>query len=110
VKKSLFPILSLLLNVSLFSILLATASTRRSQPVKSAPPSASEPLPPQTRADPTNGSVAVTVTDSFHWASIESTNYAAFRDNLRAIGCPVQTIRDIIEADLRATLNAPAGK
>lgn len=36
----------------------------------------------------------------FSWASLETTNYPAYIENLRAIGCPEQTIRDIVVADV----------
>ncbi len=45
---------------------------------------------------------ATTVTDSFHWSQLESTNFATYRDNLRRIGCPEETIRDLIESELRS--------
>ncbi len=35
-----------------------------------------------------------------NWASIESTNYVTFIENLRAFGCPEETIRDIILTDI----------
>ncbi|MCS7090752.1 MAG: LysM peptidoglycan-binding domain-containing protein [Verrucomicrobiota bacterium] len=38
----------------------------------------------------------------FHWSEIESPDYAIYVANLRAIGCPEQTIRDIIVADVNA--------
>lgn len=38
----------------------------------------------------------------FHWSEIESPDYATYVANLRAIGCPEQTIRDIIIADVNA--------
>ncbi|MCX7867402.1 MAG: LysM peptidoglycan-binding domain-containing protein [Limisphaera sp.] len=38
----------------------------------------------------------------FHWSEIESDDYATYVANLRAIGCPEQTIRDIIIADVNA--------
>jgi hypothetical protein len=34
------------------------------------------------------------------WQEVESTNYAAYISNLRAIGCPEETIRDIIITDI----------
>jgi hypothetical protein len=37
----------------------------------------------------------------FDWARLESTNYADFVGNLRAVRCPERTITDIVEADLR---------
>ncbi len=36
----------------------------------------------------------------FTWNEIESTNYQTFIVNLRGIGCPQKTIRDIIIADV----------
>jgi hypothetical protein len=36
----------------------------------------------------------------FHWSQIESGDYRIYVANLRAIGCPEQTIRDIIMADV----------
>lgn len=42
------------------------------------------------------------VTAPFSWSAVESTDYLAYRDNLRAIGCPEQRIRDIIIADVDA--------
>lgn len=36
----------------------------------------------------------------FHWSQIESGDYRIYVANLRAIGCPEQTIRDIITADV----------
>ncbi len=37
---------------------------------------------------------------SFHWRNVETTNYSEYIANLRAIGCPEQTIRDIVIADV----------
>jgi hypothetical protein len=36
----------------------------------------------------------------FHWSQVESTNYLEYITNLRRIGCPEQTVRDIIVADV----------
>jgi hypothetical protein len=44
--------------------------------------------------------VEVPFTNAFHWSQLESENYRVYIENLQAIGCPVQTIRDIIIADL----------
>ena len=38
----------------------------------------------------------------FSWSQVESADYPAYIANLRAIGCPEQTIRDIIIADVNA--------
>jgi len=39
-------------------------------------------------------------TNEFRWAQLESEDYRAYITRLRAIGCPEQTIRDIIIADV----------
>jgi hypothetical protein len=39
-------------------------------------------------------------TNSFQWGSVESDDYREYIENLRAIGCPEETIRDIIIADV----------
>jgi len=40
------------------------------------------------------------VTNSLRWAQLESEDYKTYIARLRGIGCPEQTIRDIIIADL----------
>lgn len=42
----------------------------------------------------------VEVTTPFHWSEIESSDYRVYMANLRAIGCPERTVRDIIVADV----------
>lgn len=41
----------------------------------------------------------VYTTNAFRWQTLESTNYAALVANLRKVGCPERTIRDLIFAD-----------
>ena len=36
----------------------------------------------------------------FHWSLVESADYQTYIANLRSIGCPEQTVRDIIVADV----------
>ncbi len=36
----------------------------------------------------------------FHWAQVESADYKVFIANLRGIGCPEATVRDIVIADI----------
>ena len=38
--------------------------------------------------------------ENFTWDQVESTNYVVFIRNLRAVGCPDQTIRDIIMSEV----------
>ncbi len=37
---------------------------------------------------------------AFNWKQVESEDYRSFLNNLRQIGCPDQTVRDIVSADL----------
>ena len=39
---------------------------------------------------------------NFTWSQIETNDYRAYIANLRSIGCPDATIRDIIVADVNA--------
>src|ERR1051325_4653969 len=39
-------------------------------------------------------------TSDFHWAQLESEDYRDYVTRLRSIGCPEQTIRDIVIADV----------
>ena len=100
------PALSLILNALLLSRVLwlalaeprAGTRTRISDSVTNripsvqrqpVPPAAGQPLPQ-----------VVQVNEPFHWAQIESTDYRVYLANLRAIGCPESTVRDILVADL----------
>jgi hypothetical protein len=48
----------------------------------------------------------VTVTNDFRWRQLESEDYRTYIERLRSIGCPEQTIRDIVISDLEK-LTAP---
>lgn len=57
------------------------------------------------------------VTNGLNWASVEADDYKRYIANLRAIGCPEETIRDIIIADVNklygaklAALRTPASE
>ena len=44
--------------------------------------------------------VEKSVTNRFDWRAVENSDYRAYIANLRAIGCPEETVRDIIIADV----------
>jgi hypothetical protein len=44
--------------------------------------------------------VVVYQSNAFHWSQLESTDYRQYIANLRAIGCPESTLRDIIMTDV----------
>ncbi|MCX6883466.1 MAG: hypothetical protein NTX27_00325 [Verrucomicrobia bacterium] len=54
--------------------------------------------PAAPRPGPNRG--AETNRSPFQWKQVEAEDYRSFLANLRKIGCPEQTIRDIISADL----------
>jgi hypothetical protein len=45
-------------------------------------------------------STVVIQTNAFNWSQLESTDYRQYIANLRAIGCPEMTLRDIIMTDV----------
>jgi hypothetical protein len=47
----------------------------------------------------------VEITEPFRWAQVESSDYRVYLANLRALGCPEQTVRDIIIADVNDLFN-----
>lgn len=78
---------------------------RTADPPTAAP--AADPTPdaaPPTgqRALPASNVTAVTNTlvKTFNWEAVESADYREYIENLRAVGCPEETIRDIIIADV----------
>jgi hypothetical protein len=93
--------ISLFLNLTLLvclAILLArgrgTASRQQHQAVtESTGEIVSAASPSQTPS----GTAKAT---SFNWSQIESTDYRVYLENLRSIGCPEQTIRDLITVDV----------
>ena len=58
-----------------------------------------DPLSPGTSLSSAAPEV-VTVTNDFRWRQLESEDYRTFIERLRSIGCPEQTIRDIVISDL----------
>src|SRR6267143_4470910 len=104
-------IVSLGLNLGL---LLAVAYQARrlqsSTAHNSVSPSTSSPQPswPQrsTKAPTSSGTSQGQQKPAFHWRQIESSDYKTYIANLRAVGCPEQTIRDIIIADVTKAYEA----
>ncbi|HPC59751.1 MAG TPA: hypothetical protein PKX23_03755 [Verrucomicrobiota bacterium] len=68
---------------------VATARVKAQAPPPVAPPSR-EPM-----REPEGETII-----PFHWSRLESTNYATYADNLRAVGCPEAVLTAIIQADL----------
>src|SRR5262249_16568568 len=78
-------------------------SERRPSPPHAPQPNTESPAPQATHpAPPTENPSASTTSPlpSFSWRELESADYHKFIANLRAIGCPEQTIRDVILAEV----------
>jgi hypothetical protein len=84
---------SVLLNLALAGCLLVLVGRRNSTLPSTA---ADNPLakPPLSAETPSPSE------KTFHWSEIESEDYRQYLANLRRIGCPEQTIRDIITTDV----------
>ena len=98
----------ILTNVVLAGVVVALLAGRRDVPraattsgpeVAAAPPAESlasaQPVVIAPRPEP------------FLWSQLESTDYRTYVANLRAIGCPEQTLRDIVMADVDEAIYAP---
>jgi LysM repeat protein len=88
-------ILSILLNIVLVAVFISRA---RHTP----PPAVTEPAAPATRItnDGRLRTQVVVRKQFFSWAEVESPQYPVYIARLREIGCPEQTIRDIVVADV----------
>ena len=102
-------VLSVILNAALGAALLkpspappapVAAPAEKAQPVPSAP--ATAPAKPRTVTQV----VTNTIAQKFDWNAVESPDYKQYIANLRAIGCPEETIRDIITADVNKLYEA----
>jgi hypothetical protein len=65
---------------------------------ESPPPTPREPLAPTETPPPPAPAESPA---PFHWSQIEHEDYRQYIANLRSVGCPESTIRDLIAADLR---------
>jgi hypothetical protein len=99
-------VLSLILNLALLAA-VARWSLNRSGPAKAAPAAgehsteAATPKSPAAAAAPETASLEpAKPAQSFDWRMVESADYKKYIANLRSIGCPEETIRDIIIADV----------
>ena len=80
---------------------LAFVSVRQPGPSKNPMETAPPPEPVQIvpkRERPTPKSTAIANLASFRWSQLESSDYHQYMANLRGIGCPEETIRDLIIA------------
>lgn len=95
--------ISVLLNLLLFACLSYALRTRTSaiEPQPATPP-------PASTIETTSIPPVIIQPKPFRWSQLESTNYLTYIQNLRGIGCPEQTVRDIITADVESLYQARA--
>lgn len=86
--------------VSLAANVTALVAWVMTRPPAPAPP-ASAPAAPALAVSTTQTNLVVR-RQFFSWSEVESDDYPTYIANLRQIGCPEQTIRDIIIADVNA--------
>jgi hypothetical protein len=61
-----------------------------------------QPAPPPVEA---TAPEVIEVIEPFNWAQVESADYRVYLANLRGIGCPESTVRDILIADVNDLFN-----
>jgi hypothetical protein len=102
-KTKVILILSLCLN------LLAGAYWLKSRPAAvadSALAQQSSTAPTPLDRAPAETPPSTPTANTFDWRMVESDDYRQYIENLRAIGCPEETIRDIIIADVKKLFDA----
>ena len=102
-------ILSLIANLLLAGFLVKTLTEPPPATVTAPPPPARIPAqatPPPPSAPEPAAPATNTVVRKITWQMVESPDYRQYIDNLRSIGCPDETIRDIILADVNKLYEA----
>ncbi|MBT5708698.1 MAG: hypothetical protein HOI66_20470 [Verrucomicrobia bacterium] len=107
-SKNLVIALSLALNIALgVALFLQSEAKSTSESATVGISQHNEEKSPMARLDDTNSlnEEIATATQTFTWESVESGDYLTYIENLRSIGCPEDTIRDIISADVNKLYN-----
>lgn len=103
--------LNLVLGMVIVALLGVIGSLYSKLPSETSPPAAQQPATSRSNslagasaekeAEPGSSVAAAPRSDVSHtWETVESEDYRKYIDNLRAIGCPEETIHDIIRADV----------
>jgi len=88
-------LVSLVVNLALAAVWL-WSSRQHTARLAAAVAALGQPLPAHTQTN------VVLRRQLFSWRDVESADYATYAANLRDIGCPEQTVRDILIADVNA--------
>jgi hypothetical protein len=102
-NSRLFIVISLALNVALGALVVRWATTPAAPAaVPRIPRLAPVTTAPIAPAAETNAPLAPppSVDAAFHWSELAADDLKVYRDNLRAVGCPEATVRDIILAEI----------
>jgi len=102
-KARLLVWFSLGLNLLLLAVVCHFALRRPvPRPVPREVRQTPRPEPDGASTTETNPALAVTTpgVEAFSWAQLASADFKVYRDRLRAIGCPEETVRDIILAEI----------
>lgn len=102
-------ILASSLTINLFLVGFCLWLLHRGRPVEKPSVSlaaAAELVPHENKTPPIQPQEMTSPAQTFRWIQLESTDYRTYIANLRGIGCPEQTLRDIIAADVDAAFYA----
>lgn len=106
-NTKLFLILSFVLSVA-FALFLLRANNQPPHTAKTVTPHAEAAfgLAPTEKSDSSAGNIRrATDSSSPSWANVASEDHQVYIANLRALGCPEETIRDIIIGDINRLYN-----
>ena len=95
--------LSLALNGALAAAIFLSAKT---PPAPAHAPATATPVSDQVRQSPAPADGSPPTGLPFHWSQIASEDLKIYRDNLRVIGCPELTVREIIRAVINERFGA----
>lgn len=108
-KMRLILLVSLVLNGALFGAFVLTKQSAVERPAEEVRvPEGKAAGKMEKHADREVRVLHVPTPGGFDWANVESEDFREYIANLRAIGCPEETIRDIIIADINKLFAARA--
>ena len=94
-------VISLVANLICLGGLLWSLTKGQSPPAQPAPATTASGTATKTkRPEARVTERIVREEEPFHWSQIESDDYQTYVENLRRIGCPEETIRDLVKQDL----------
>lgn len=90
-------VISLVLNLALGAVLMQ----RPPSPAPSVPVRAVAIIAPAMTSAPAV-MFSAPVTEAFDWSQLAAADFKKYRDNLRTVGCPEPTVRDIITSEINS--------